>query len=135
MVKRPHDDKRSRALVFLNSTFILKEFKSNIGKGFYGDKELERLVRRLIHELWRRNPALLEDISHLTAKKYGDYVKKTYGTVNFRKKLNQEYNKRQAEKIKRETEQQLLEITGRDGVYSPSSVEKINNDTMFGDGE
>ena len=110
MARNGYDNRRSQATVFVNSTFILTEFKRNLSKGFYGDKELEKLTRKIILELWRRNPELLEDISTMTAKKYGDFVKKKYGTVNFRKKLNQQYNERIARKMKEENDKMMLEL-------------------------
>lgn len=129
MAGRAYDKRRSEAVVHVSSGFILAEFKRNLGKGFYGDKTLEGLARKIILELWRRNPALLEDISKLTAQKYGDYLKKEYGSANFRKKLVKEFNERKAEKIRRETEKQLEDMQRE--IMSESSVNDIMNDTIF----
>jgi len=129
VAKNPYDDRRSQAIVTVNSTFILQEFKRNVGKHFYGDKELEKLTRKLILELWRRNPALLENIANMTAQKYGDYLKKEYGSVNFRKKLIKEMNQRKAAKIKQETEQHMEEI--KEGILSEENVKLLLNDTIF----
>ena len=107
MVGRPYDNRRSKAEVFVNSSFILNSFKKNISSGFYGDAELERLTRKLIMELWRRDPALLEKSSKLVAQKYGDYIKDTYGKANFKKKLIADFNKRKTERIRRENEQMM----------------------------
>lgn len=125
MARNPYDNRRSTAVVTVNSSFILKEFKRNISKGFYGDKELERLSRKIILELWRRDPALLEDIAKLTAMKYGNYLKKEYGTVNFRKKLVDEYNNRQVQRIKSQNEAMMKQLT--------EDIAEIDTSTMFDD--
>lgn len=125
MARNPYDNRRSTAVVTVNSSFILKEFKRNISKGFYGDKELERLSRKIILELWRRDPALLEDIAKLAAMKYGNYLKKEYGTVNFRKKLVDEYNNRQVQRIKSQNEVMMKQLT--------EDIAEIDTSTMFDD--
>lgn len=108
--KKAYDDRRSKAEVFVNSTFILQCFKQNLSKGFYGDKELQRLCKKIILELWRRDPALLEYFAELVASKYGKHLQDTYGKRDFRKKLIEETNRKRAEKIERETKRKLLEM-------------------------
>lgn len=108
--KKAYDDRRSKAEVFVNSTFILQCFKQNLSKGFYGDKELQRLCKKIILELWRRDPALLEYFAELVASKYGKHLQDTYGKRDFRKKLIEETNRKRAERIKRETERAILEM-------------------------
>lgn len=110
---RAYDSRRSQASVFVNSGFILKEFKSNISKGFYGDKELEALTRKLIHEVWRRDPALLERVSEIVAQKWGDHMRKTYGGTNFKKNLQNIVEQKRIEKldaIKRVNDSLLFEL-------------------------
>ena len=129
--KNSYDDRRSSVNVLVNSSFIREEFSRNISKGYYGTSFLEKLCRRIIMELWRRDPDKLEDISKLVANKYGDHVRKKYGSVNFRKKLTQEYNKRKSEKIRRETELQMEQM--QKDILSDESVQNILDDTMFDD--
>lgn len=107
---KSYDNRRSQASVFVSSGFILQEFKRNLGKGFYGDKGLEQLARKIILELWRRDPALLEGISELTAQKWGSHLQKTYGSRNFRKNLIDQVNARRQEKIRIETEKQIKQM-------------------------
>ena len=129
MAKNPYDDRRSTAQVFVNSTFILQEFKRNLSKGFYGDQELKRLTKKMTLELWRRNPALLEELSKIVAQKYGDYVKREYGSANFRKKLFEDANNRKQEKIRRENERQLRQL--QDEILNEQKIAEIVGDTMF----
>ena len=109
MARNPYDNRRSTAVVTVNSGFILQEFKRNISKGFYGDKELERLTRKLIMELWRRDPSLLEDITTLSRQKYSGYMQKTYGGVNFKKNLIKEINERKLKRAQEENERRIKE--------------------------
>lgn len=127
--KRAYEDRQSSVEVKVNSSFVREEFSKGISKGYYGDKFLEKICRRIIMELWRRDPALLENISTLAASKYGDYVKKTYGSVNFKKKLTDEYNKRREERIRQETERLIQEM--QDDIMSEDSQKGFLDDTMF----
>ena len=127
MAKNAYDNRRSSTTVFVNSSFILDEFKRNISKGFYGDKELEKLTHRLVMELWRRNPDLLERINKTTVNKYSNHIRKKYGSVDFRKNLLAQVNQRNAERIKAENDK-MLELLQTD-----MSDESILVDTFLGD--
>ena len=132
MARGGYDNRRSQATVFVNSSFILKEFKRNISKGFYGDKELERLTRKLVMELWRRDPALLEDIAKLTANKYGNYVRKEYGTLNFRKKLVEDYNQKKMLKFKAENDVLIKQMSDdiNNSIDATTMFDNIDNDEL-----
>ena len=131
MARNPYDNRRSTAVVTVNSSFILQEFKRNISKGFYGDKELERLTRRLIMELWRRDPALLEDITTLSRQKYSAYMQKNYGGVNFKKNLIKEINERKLKRAQEENERRIKE--NEEEVLN--SIDEILGDIKNGDAD